>query len=104
LNTDDRPVLSYTTYGASFRSTIAANLTGLLTCRTDASKWVQHPAPPTTMLRHYAASNEAILGHIAVQGGDERDALQHYVIGGKLLPDDLAFRELVITAYMHMSQ
>jgi spermidine synthase len=47
LNTDDRPLLSYTTYGAGFRSTIAVNLSGLLTCRSDVRRFVRHPAEST---------------------------------------------------------
>src|SRR5262249_543997 len=35
LNRDDRPVLSYSTYGSTFRSTIAGNLGELLACRAD---------------------------------------------------------------------
>jgi spermidine synthase len=101
LNTDDRPVLSYSTYAASFRSTVAANLTELLACRSDVARRVLHRADALTMLRHYAASNEALLGHIAHLSGHEADALRHYAEGAKLLPDDPAFRELTFTAYVH---
>jgi spermidine synthase len=102
LNTDDRPVLSYSTYGAAYRSTIAANLVALLAHRGDVCARVRHPAPPTTMLRHYAASNAALLGHVAHQTGDEREALRHYTEGAKLLPGDRALQELVVTAYVHL--
>jgi spermidine synthase len=99
LNTDDRPLLSYTTYGDTLRETIAGNLVGLLEHRVDAARFAQHPADRATMLRHYAASNEAVLGHIARQRGARQDALLHYLQGGKLLPGDAAFRALVLTAY-----
>jgi hypothetical protein len=99
VNTDDRPVLSYSTYGASFRSTIAANLMGLLRCRSNVGKWVHHAGPINPMLRHYAASNEALMGHVAAQVGDEADALNHYLRGAQLLPEDKSFRELVVTTY-----
>ena len=59
LNTDDRPVLSYSTYGASFLPTAAGNLVRLLACRGDVARFVKHPASAETMLRHYAASNQA---------------------------------------------
>jgi hypothetical protein len=101
LNCDDRPVLSYTTYGASFRSTIAENLTELLVCRSDVARFVRQPADKLTMLCHHAASTEALLGHIAHLSGDEAGALRHYVEGVKLLPDDPAFRELTFMAYVH---
>lgn len=101
LNTDDRPILSYTTYGASFRSTIAANLTELLACRRDVRAFVRHPADELTMLCQYAASNEALLGHVAHLSGDEATALRHYVNGVNLLPADSAFRELTFAAYVH---
>jgi spermidine synthase len=98
LNTDDRPLLSYTTYGARYRSTIARNLSGLLTCRKDVGRFVRHPAGTADMLRHYAASNEALMGHVAWQAGDLRQALCHYLNGARLLPGDQALRELVAAA------
>jgi spermidine synthase len=105
LNTDDRPVLAYTTYGASFRPTAARNLSGLLLHRADVGKWVRDAAAETTeLLRHYAASNEALMGHVAHHSGDEVGALAHYLNGARLLPQDAAFRELVATAYWHLDR
>ncbi len=103
LNTDDCPVLSYSAYGAGFRSTIATNLVGLLAHRTDVRQHVRHPAAEIEMLHHYAASNEAVLGHIALQRGDERTALRHYVEGAKLLPQDKSFPELSYYSYLHLT-
>jgi spermidine synthase len=103
LNTDDRPVLSYSTYGATFRSTIAQNLIGLLSCRKDVARYLRQPVDATTLLRHFVASNEALLGHVALQSGDEPNALRHYVEGAKLLPNDESLRELVATSYFHLS-
>jgi len=102
LNSDDRPVLSYSTYGAGLRSTIATNLLGLAACRTDVAAFVRNDASTTLMLRHYAASNEALLGHIAHQMGQEQEALRHYALGAQLLPEDKPFRELVYSAYVHL--
>jgi spermidine synthase len=102
LNTDDRPLLAYTTYGASFRGTIAANLSGLLTCRRDVGRYVRHAPPEVDMLRHYAASNEALMGHVAHQAGAEAEALGHYLRGARLLPADAALRELVATSYYRL--
>lgn len=104
LNTDDRPVLSYSTYGHTFEPTVAGNLVRLLACRVDVARYVTHPAPAATMLRHYAASNEAILGHIAHQVGSETGALAQYVAGAKLLPEDPAFRELVGSTYLRLQR
>jgi spermidine synthase len=86
LNTDDRPGLSYTTYGAMFRSTIAANLVRLRACRSDVTRFIKHPAPAETMLRYYAASNELILGHIAHWAGAEQEAQVHYGNSARLMP------------------
>jgi hypothetical protein len=102
LHTDDRPLLSYTTYGASFRSTIAANLLQLLACRTDPTEHVRGPADRTELLRHYAASNEVMLGHIALLRGDPAEALRHYVEGGKLLPDDERLNRQITMLYLGM--
>jgi spermidine synthase len=95
LNTDDRPVLSYTTYGATFRSTIAANLVRLRACRSDVARFLKHPTSPETMLRHYAASNELILGHIAHWVGAEQEAQAHYAKSRQLLPTTFTVREAV---------
>ncbi len=98
LHTDDRPLLSYTTYGAGFRATIAENLVPLLTCRADAARYVVNPPGGATLLRHHVASNEILLGHLAFFRGDEREALVHYVGGARLLPGDLPLQRLVLTA------
>jgi spermidine synthase len=100
INTDDRPLLSYSTYGATFRRTIAANMVEMLACRGSVSRFVRNPDPPEVMLRQYAASNEALLGHIAFQSGDHREALHHYTEGAKLLDmQDGAFDQLVFAAW-----
>src|SRR5208282_5049888 len=95
LNTDDRPVLSYSTYGASLRCTIAPNMIRLLACRQDVARYLQHPAAQETMLRHYAASNELILGHMAHVAGADQAALAHYILGSRLLPWDAGLEGLV---------
>jgi spermidine synthase len=100
LNRDDRPVLSYSTYGACFRPTVAANLAELSACRGDVGRFVRHPAATATMLRHYAASNEALLGHLSHQAGDGQEALRHYVAGARLLDKDPAFGRLVTATYL----
>src|SRR5439155_11704988 len=61
VNTDDKPVLSYSTYGASFQSTIAGNLSKLLAYRKEASKYASPSGAGSSHLRHFAASNELIL-------------------------------------------
>jgi spermidine synthase len=99
LNSDDLPVLSYTTYGASFRATAAGNLVHLLACRQDVARFVKHATGGETMLRHYVASNEAILGHISFLTGAADAALVHYIQGARLLPSDAAFQELVRYVY-----
>jgi spermidine synthase len=98
LNTDDRPVLSYSTYGANYRSTIAGNLVDLLACRVDASRYVKNREATSTMLTSLAATNEALMGHVAHLAGDERTALAHYVKGAQLLPYDTALRRMVLAA------
>jgi spermidine synthase len=104
LHTDDRPVLSYSTYGASFQPTAPANLLRLLACRSDAAQLVQQPGSEATMLRHYAASNELVMGHIAHQVGAEKGALVHYLRGAQLLPADPAVKQLVRLAYRHLEE
>jgi spermidine synthase len=99
VNTDDRPVLSYSTYGASFRATVAGNLVHLLACRQDVAQFVKHPPGGDTMLRHYVASNEAILGHISFLTGAANSALVHYIQGARLLPSDPALHESVRFIY-----
>lgn len=85
LNTDDRPVLSYSTYGASCRSTCIANLLELLNHRVDPAAYALSPPQTAVMLRVQAASNEAILGHLAHWAGDEDTANLHYVRKSLLL-------------------
>jgi spermidine synthase len=100
-NTDDRPVLSYSTYGASFRSTIAYILVDLLACQDDVGQYVRHGAyPEMMMLRHHAASNEAVMGHICFQRGEGQEALRHYVNGYNFLGDDPALKHLVAVTYL----
>jgi spermidine synthase len=101
-NTDDRPVLSYSTYGATFQPTIAENLLGLMTCREDAAKYVSHPEPCKKMLQHYAASNEMLLGHIGYFTGVDSAALSHYLKGSGLLPEDPSCFDLVRAAYFRL--
>jgi hypothetical protein len=101
LHTDDRPVLSYSTYGASYRSTIATNLLQLMACRECPAKYVTH-GDPRRLLYHYAASNEVLLGHIAALRGQLPEALGHYAEGSKLLPEDGALRERVALLYLSM--
>jgi spermidine synthase len=103
LNTDDRPVLSYSTYGASYRATIAGNLVGLLACRGDVGRYVQHGPDLVTQLRHQAASNEALLGHLALWNGDPQSALSHYAAGARVLPDDPALKRLVVSVYLQVA-
>jgi spermidine synthase len=104
LHTDDRPVLSYSTYGSAYRQTIAANLVELLSCRTDVARYVRGPAELFPLLRHYAASNEILLGHVAFYRGRAAEAFQHYAEGAKLLPADIPLRRLVITSYINQRQ
>src|SRR5262249_7635212 len=99
LNTDDRPVLSYTTYGANLRPTIAGNLFRLQARRTDVGRFVRGTARQEMLLRHYLASNEAVLGHIASQVGATQAALAHYMKGSQTLPADVTLRELVRSVY-----
>jgi spermidine synthase len=102
VNTDDRPVLSYSTYGATYRSTIAENLVGLMACREEAAKYASHAESVESMLRHYAASNEVLLGHICHLTGVETSALGHYFKASRLLPEDSACLELVREAYFQV--
>jgi spermidine synthase len=94
LNSDDRPILSYSTYGANFRSTIAANLVQLVACRTDVAGFLHQSPPKSDLLRYYAASNELLLGHIAHFAGAEEAALRHYRTSRAILENisPLAFR------------
>jgi spermidine synthase len=102
LNTDDQPVLSYSTYGTSFRGTIGQNLVDLMACRSDVARFVYSHEGEAVMLRHYAASNEVLLGHVALLAGSAANALPHYVLGAQLLPRDSALQALVVVAYRRM--
>ena len=102
LNTDDRPVLSYSTYGATFQATIAENLVHLTACRVDAARFVKHAPTGDVMPRHYAASNELMLGHVTDQMGKHTEAMLHYLRGAQLLPADPDLRELVRMAYFRL--
>jgi hypothetical protein len=95
LHTDDRPILAYSTYGAAFRQTIAANLIELLACRVAPGKYVEGATQSSAMLRQHAARNETLFGHLAHWTGDEQTALAHYRRGSALLPDDAALARLV---------
>ena len=99
LHTDDRPILSYSTYGASYRVTIADNLVEMLACRTNVAKHLRGAAAPNDLLHHFAASNKALLGHIAFLRGEPKQALVHYFQGAQLLPDDPGMRRLVVTLF-----
>jgi hypothetical protein len=95
-------VLSYSTYGATFQSTIAGNLVRLLACRSDVRRYVRHAVAEEVMLRHYAASTAALLGHVAHWRGAEDGALVEYVQAARLLPDDLALRRLAGATYFKL--
>src|SRR5262249_22754320 len=95
LNTDDRPVLSYSTYGSNFRTTAAETLVQLLEHRADGAALASAGAPVAPLLRNQAASNEATLGHLALAAGAERRALAHYVNAARLLPGDRGAARLV---------
>jgi spermidine synthase len=95
INSDDRPVLAYSTYAACYRSTIAANLIELLACRVDPSRYLDGPIPEYSMLRQHAARNEILFGHLAHWSGDEETALAHYSRASVLLPDDDSLASLV---------
>jgi len=102
LNTDDRPVLSYSTYGAGFQNTIAENLIHLMACRVDAARFVKHAASGDVMPRQYAASNELVLGHVTDQMGQHAEAAVHYLRGSRLLPNDADLRELLRMTYLRL--
>lgn len=99
LNTDDRPVLSYATYGSACCNTIAANLLGLMSSRVNVAAYVRHAPAGAALLRCRAASSEALLGHIRYHLGDIRAALRHYLDGCQLLPEDQALRGLLYQTY-----
>jgi hypothetical protein len=104
LNTDDRPVLSYSTYGAGYRQTIAENLLDLLACRTDVARYVRDVPPGAALLRHHAASNDELLGHVFYHLGHQQAALAHYRGASRLLPDDRALQELAQWPYAAPAQ
>src|SRR5262249_24718875 len=95
LHTDDRAILAYSTYGAAFRQTIAANLIELLACRVDSGRFVEGAAESSMMLRQHAARNDTLYGHLAHWTGDEQTALAHYRRGSALLPEGGALARLV---------
>ncbi len=88
LNRDDRPVLSYSTYGATFRATIVPNLVELLACRSDVTEYVSRGGDRTTLRAHYAASNEVLLGHVTFLAGHADAARAHYEKGIRLIGAD----------------
>jgi hypothetical protein len=98
LNTDDRPVLSYSTYGSALHRTIAENLLGLLEAQVDPAAFVRG-ADKALLLRHRVASRVALLGHIQFHTGSPAAALRHYVDAAGLLPDDAALHALVVETY-----
>jgi spermidine synthase len=103
VNSDDRPLLSYSTYGSAYRKTIAENLVELIEHRSDVTAVVRPvgtKSERTVLLRHRAASGEALLGHLRFHLGDVKAALRHYAAGAELLPDDTALRGLVFQAVM----
>jgi spermidine synthase len=100
VNTDDRPVLSYSTYGAGFRSTISANLVELMASRDDPGRYIRQGPDSVTMLRHQATTTEVLLGHVAHLSGDENKALGHYVRAAQLLPQDPSLLGLAAAAYL----
>ncbi len=102
LNTDDRPVLSYSTYGAGYQNTISENLINLMAHRVDAARFVKHAAPGDVMPRQYAASNELVLGHVTEQMGRHAEAAVHYLRGSRLLPDDADLRDLLRMSYARL--
>lgn len=104
LHTDDRPVLSYSTYGATYRVTIPENLLQMLSCRSETGPLVRRCEASVGLLRNQVASSEAILGHIAFMQGRPSEALAHYVAGARLLPEDATMRRLVVTLYGNLQQ
>jgi spermidine synthase len=98
LNTDDRPILAYSTYGIGYRSTIAGNLIELLAARIDPTDCLAGPVDLSSLLRRHAARNEILFGHLAHWSGDEGTALAHYWRANLLLPDDPAVARLVRAA------
>lgn len=104
FNTDDRPVLSYSTYGATFQKTIEGNLLEMLSCLESPDDYVSHAPPTETMLRYRIAATEAILGHVNHWRGSERDALSHYAQAAQMLPDDPALHQLVVACYRRIQE
>ncbi|HMF14096.1 MAG TPA: hypothetical protein VKE94_17390, partial [Gemmataceae bacterium] len=91
-------VLAYSSYGANFRSTIAANLIELFACRVDPARYVDGSVPDSSLLRQHAARNEILFGHLAHWSGDEEAALASYFRACALLPDDFSLERLVLAA------
>src|SRR5262249_38925504 len=98
LNTDDRPVLSYSTYGSALDHTIAGNLLGLMESQVDPALFTRG-GEKTLLLRHRVVSRDALMGHIQFHLGNAAGALRHYVDGARLLPDDAALHALVVETY-----
>jgi spermidine synthase len=101
LNTDDRPVLSYSTYGSNFRATIAGNLLELLKHRTDVAPFVTKGLDEVMRWRQYAAAGGLVLGHVHAQLGNHPQALAHYIQSAYLLPQEPLLRELIRAEYLH---
>jgi spermidine synthase len=95
LNSDDRPILAYSTYGAGYRSTIAGNLIELLASRVDPAEYIAGAVESASLLRRHAARNEVLFGHLAHWTGDEATAQARYLRARSLLPDDAAIARLV---------
>ncbi len=67
-------------------------------------RYLTHPPSTETLLRHYAASTEMILGHVNHWNGLEREALIHYARGAEILPEDPALQRLVISSYLRLQE
>jgi spermidine synthase len=104
VNTDDRPILSYSTYGATFQKTIATNLLAMLSCQESPQAYVVNSPSTEIMLRQQVATTEMILGHVNDWAGSERDALLHYAKGAEILPGDAVIHRLVVAAYFQLHE
>jgi spermidine synthase len=102
VNTDDRPILSYSTYGATFQKTIATNLLAMLSCQENPEAYVVNAPHTEAMLRHQVATTEMILGHVNHWAGLEREALFHYAKAAEILPGDAVIHRLVVAAYFQL--
>jgi spermidine synthase len=104
VNTDDRPILSYSTYGATFQRTIATNLLAMLSCQENPDAYVTNAPSTEAMLRQQVATTEVILGHVSHWAGSEKDALFHYAKGAEILPGDAFIHRLVVAAYFQLRE